>query len=58
MIKLHIYSGWTSLFNISILTATTEINIFENNLTLGEYIGWLVLGAVEVSIFSSDGNVY
>lgn len=58
MIKLHIYSGRASLFNISIPTTTTEINIFENKLTLGEYIGWLVLGAVEVGMFSSDGNVY
>lgn len=57
MMKLHFYSGGTSLFNISILT-TTEINIFENKLTLGEYIGWLVLGAVEVGIFSSDGSMY
>lgn len=45
-------------FNISILITTTEINIFENKLTLGEYIGYLVLGAVEVRIFSSDGSVY
>ena len=57
MMKLHFYSGGTSLFNNSILT-TTEINIFENKLTLGEYIGWLVLGAVEVGIFSSDGSMY
>ena len=56
--KLHFYSGGTSLFNISILTTTTEINIFENKLTLGEYIGWLVLGAVEVGMFSSAGSVY